>query len=200
MAEEELSSALESVGEGYLSHWTRTCDGPWPGERRVDYYRELLASDCYPRSAFDTLRAILRLGRIVASGTHMPGRIPTVSFTGRPPAAMAPLMRWRSRYQHMSFEPYGIAVEKNWAVSMGARRVKYRAARGVRPKSDDPEAWLGQTTGVHTDWRQEDEWRFLGDFDLTAAPPEALLCFCRNAGEARTLEAELGVRALPYCV
>jgi hypothetical protein len=195
-----LSKEIRSFGEGYLTHWTRTSDGPWPTERRGDYYRELLEAKTYPRSAFDTVRAILRTGRIVGSGTHMPEGMPTVSFTAQPPASMAPLMRWRARYRHMSFEPYGIGVDKAWAIARGVRPVRYRIDTKGRRGASGAEAWLEQSSGSRTDWRREMEWRHAGDFDLSAVPRHRLVCVCHHAGEARSIEAECGIRSVPYGV
>ncbi|MBD3239675.1 MAG: hypothetical protein GF331_03750 [Chitinivibrionales bacterium] len=193
-----LSSVLMETTDTWLVHWTRTANGPWPTETARSYYDALLDSDTYPRGGFQTLCNILATGRIAASGRHMPARTPTVSFTGRPPHAFVPLMRWRARYREMSFEPYGIGIARSCAADYGIRPVVYHPAGAPDHEAFPAEAWLRQSTGRITWWGDEDEYRCVGDLDLRALPGDRLIAFCRTAGEARALTARYGIPAIGF--
>jgi hypothetical protein len=187
-----LSAEVLAEAERYLIHWTRAASGPWPAETRQEYYRAVSESDRYPRDAFDTLNHILKTGAIKASSRHMPRKTPTVSFTSASPEQMIPLFKWRSRYVQMSFEPYGIGIEKSVSLSHGIRPVVYYAARRA---PDGIEPWLTQSRGVKGDWTLEREYRFLGDLDLAAIPPQHLACFCLKAEQADEMRTRYGIRA-----
>jgi hypothetical protein len=191
-----ISPDIARIGQEYLVHWTRTANGPWPGERRIEYYRDLIAADRYSRAAFDTLKHILSTRTIIASSRHMPGKIPSVSFTGLSPREVVPLMRWRSRFGEMSFEPYGLGVRREMAAQLGIRPVVY----GERPQArhDQRAYWLTQSAGTRTDWRQELEFRYRGDLDLAAVPNDQLVAFCLRPGEAGDIAARFGISACSF--
>jgi hypothetical protein len=184
-----LNPALgEAVGK-YLIHWTRATRGPWPGERKISLYRVVVQSTRWPRSAFDTLKRIASMRKIVASSRHMPDRTPTVSFSGLAPQEVVPLMRWRARYGEMSFEPYGIGIERCLAAELGIREVHYCDGRsGHRVPADD--RWCWQSRGKITDWRAEQEYRHRGDLKLDGIPPESIALFCMTATEAEELRSQ----------
>ena len=188
--------ALASLGDRYLFHWTRAVNHCWPDESSLTYYASILTSTEYPRRAVDTLLHILMQGRIIASARHMPIGASVVSFSGLPPAAALPLMRWRARYGEMSFEPYGIGIDRRCAESAGIVPVEYFDRAGVEMPPDD-ERWRRQSSGVRTDWRLEQEYRHRGDLCLSSVPPEALVAVCRCRAEAKKITALTGVRTVP---
>ncbi len=185
---EATTRQMTKVRRGFLTHWTRSANGPWPTERVRDYCDAVLDTQEYPRSAFATLRSILATGRIAASPRHMPGNTPCVSLTAKQPHEFLAHMRWRARYREMSFEPYGIGIAADAAVALGARPVDYAGA------ADTP-AWLHQTPGTITDWRDEREWRCAGDIDLSEVARDQVVCFCWTACEAAALTGQFGVDA-----
>jgi len=197
LSADNLSAEAAAIGCQYLVHWTRTSNGPWPGEPVASFCRAVLDSDAYPRGAFAGVRNMLTTGRIAASPRHMPGNTPCVSFTGKSPLEFAPLMRWRARYREMSFEPYGIGIERSVALAAGLRAVSYGSAREVTP--DAAPQWLRQSEGKLTAWRDEDEYRCLGDFALRSVPRESLVLFCRTRAEAGSIARDFGVRAVAVC-
>jgi len=194
--EGELTDEIKRCHDTYLVHWTRAFDGPWPTERAIDFYLALVRSNRYPRTGRDSLLNILGRRRITASSRNMPDDTPTVSFSALPPSELAPLIRWRARYRRMSFEPYGIGIERDSAFDLGVRRVKYYQRAHDRPNDVPP--WLTQSNGVITDWRREKEYRCLGDLDFSALPPDKLVCFCRFQSEVEQIEKELGLRTVPF--
>jgi hypothetical protein len=146
----------------YLTHWTRSFDGPWPGERKADYYFDLSQGGTgNPRSAVETLRRILAEGHLRGSSFKMPGRQRVVAFTGLPPALALAQMRYRKRFQRWSFESYGLALDRGRLERLGARAVIYASDH-----SAGKDIFVqGQRSG-RADWSGQCEWRLPGDLDL----------------------------------
>ena len=74
-------------------------------------------------------------------------------------------MRWRARYREMSFEPYGIGIEKKAAEKLGVRKVLYGNPEMYRYLDRDDQPYF-QSIGSRGFWLPEREYRFLGDLDL----------------------------------
>jgi len=194
---ESLNSELSTFQDRFLVHWTRGINEPWPGERKLDFYRDLIDSDNWPRSAFETLRRILRMKQVVSSSRHMPGNEMTVSFSALSPVDLIPLMRWRARYSQMSFEPYGLGIDVGWAVNYGVCQVRYSLKTGNRTQ-EESSRWLQQSMGRITDWRSEKEFRFKGDFSLDGVPADKMILFCHRRSEAAMLQSEFGIRTIAF--
>lgn len=194
---DSVDDELRDLSGDYLVHWTRSSNTVWPDEKQIDYYRDIMKSKVYPRSAFDTLQRILTTGRIIASARHMPGRIAAVSFSGLTPMEVVPLMRWRARYRQMSFEPYGIGVKKEIAEKIGICPVRYFKS-SVLTSANDQDRWLCQSVGTKGDWRAEKEYRHLGDLDLRSVNREDLIVFCRTKAEAALLQEQVGIRTVAF--
>jgi len=188
----QLSRELPALSP-YLIHWTRASNDPWPTEKKFDYYQAITSSNIYPRSAFAGIENMLTHGVIKASGMHMPQQTPTVSFSGLMPQKAVSLMHWRPRYCQMSFEPYGIGIEKAYATSMGIQAVQYYKINR-KPKNIAP--WLTQSIGTRSDWRLENEYRYLGDLDLFRIPNDKMICFCYRPSEAKRIQKRFGIKSL----
>jgi hypothetical protein len=189
---DRLDPAVESAARGFLIHWTRTSNGPWPGERAVDYYRDVVHSTCYPRSALDTLLRIAHSRLLRPSARHMPGNTPTVSLSGLSPNDAVPLMRWRTRYGQMSFEPYGIGIRESAARRLSVVPVTYYDADN-RPTGLRGDTWMTQSRGRITDWRNENEYRHRGDLNFSDLEPSDLRLFCRRPAEVPRLHDATGI-------
>lgn len=194
---DELSSEIVNIKNEYIIHWTRTSNSAWPNERFIDYYSAITKSEKYPRSALDTLHNIIKTKKIVATKKNMPASTYTVSFSGLSPYEIIPLIKWRTRYRQMSFEPYGIGIERNYALSSGIRPVKYYDKKQKKyAKEKDP--WLTQSSGLKSDWQVEDELRHYGDFDLSSVPTDKLILFCFYENEAEDIEKKYSLRAVHF--
>jgi hypothetical protein len=193
---DRLNPELMGMKDQYVIHWTRASNSAWPAEKLIDYYKAIIKSETYPRSALDTLMNIITTKRICASSKHMPISIPTVSFSGLPPVEVIPLMRWRSRYQQMSFEPYGIGIERDYAISLRIYPVRYYRRKSKR--NNDNEAWLWQSIGERGDWRAEHEYRHKDDFSLVPVPLERMCVFCHIKKEAQMIEESTGIKAVSF--
>jgi hypothetical protein len=187
-----VNPVLKDVGQNFFTHWTRGVSRSWPEERAIDFYRAILNSDDWPRGALQTLSRIVSTRRIIASSRHMPGNERTVSFSSLSPFEVIPLMRWRARYAEMSFEPYGIGIEREAALKLGIKPVIYDQPRTLAVE----DRWRYQSSGKLTDWRDECEYRHRGDFDLAQLKPDKLVLFCRYRHEAARLERVTGIRAI----
>lgn len=192
---DQVSSEAATHPMRLIIHWTRAPHTPWPTETIRSYYRDIAASPVYPRSGYDTLRNILRTRRIVASTRHMPKSVTAVSFSGLQPVDMAPLMRWRSRYSQMSFEPYGIGIRREAAFRLGIEPVLY--VGDADAVLDMEKRWKCQTKGRHTDWSTEREFRHRGDVDLDSINLADLIVFCKTKEESEQLSSETGLTVVP---
>ena len=147
----------------YLTHWTRRFHEPWSGEKSSDFYRAIVSSGFeYPRTASATLKRIISEKLLRGAGTKIRKGIPVVAFTSLAPSDAVNLMRWRSRYVRYTFEPYGVAIKREAAISLGARQVEYISNR-MKIHGEDSAFIQGYSKG---DWPREAEWRFVGDLDL----------------------------------
>lgn len=191
-----IGKSIKSIENEYVVHWTRSCSYAWPGERLQTYYNAVSACRNYPRNAFFTLQNIICSSTIKASSRHMPRDVRVVSFTGHSPSYFSSLMNWRSRYMEMSYEPYGIGIEKKAALQFGIRPVIYQKNRNC---SNPNERWLIQTYGKSSYWPDENEYRYPDDVDLSLFSTEQLICFCLNADEAYYIEQKFGIRTLSFC-
>ncbi|MFP4014199.1 MAG: hypothetical protein ACLFVQ_08960 [Chitinispirillaceae bacterium] len=186
---------LESTD--YIIHWTRTSLHPWPDERRFDFYRDVILSNTYPRTAFHTLLNILSKKMILGSNRHMPKEIQAVCFSGHAPKRFLHQMRWRRRYVQMSFEPYGIGVERKTAEEAGIRPVIYADSKELR-KMNSPERWIYQSEGKSGDWSEENEFRFRGSFSLKDIKPDKLVAFCLYPYESLQIKDLYGIEAVSF--
>ena len=177
---------------GYLIHWTRSCSGPWPGESLLSFYSAVTNADTYPRDAFSTLKQILQSQRIRSSSRHMQKGVSTVSFTAKPPLQFLSHMRWRARYTEMSFEPYGIGIQKSYALERGIVPVVYTE----KVAGNGEKTWFHQSNGKNGEWYNEHEYRCRGDFDLSLVPSEKLICFCHKPHEAKEIESRWGIETV----
>lgn len=177
----------------YLYHWTRSTWKPWPDELLVDYYRDIVHSVEYPRTALKTMEHILESQIIIGSDRHMPGKQRCVSFTGETPDQFLPLMRWRSRYKEMSFEPYGIGIRKSVALERGVKNVKYIESTS---KMNDEDRWLTQSLGKKGDWRLENEYRCRETFSLVDIDKNDLVIVCQTEAESLHLSEKTGLKTV----
>ena len=192
-----LSADIFSLSDKYLFHWTRTFNTAWPGERLIDYYRDILSNPVYPRSAFDTLKRILTLRKIISSGKHMPGGVQTVSFSASSPVELLPLMKWRARYRQMSFEPYGLGIRRETTLERGVLPVRYYEKKPP-VEIDKEEHWLCQSIGRVSDWRREKEYRLRGDFYFDDIKTDDIVAVCLYKKEARALENATDFRSVAF--
>jgi hypothetical protein len=185
----EFESIIDFPDWNYLTHWTKTCHGPWPGENKSSFYARLLASgDKYPNMAFDTLHNIISEGKLRGSSNKMRNGRCAIGFTeASPSTVLTKMIRWRSRHVNWNFEPYGVAIEKETAVSLGIRPVIYGEETDYKILSDCDKPYFQNLGKGDVDWRFEKEWRYLGDLDLKKIPADKIIFLAFHKQEALSL-------------
>jgi hypothetical protein len=182
----------------YLTHWTKTCHGPWPGETKSSYYERLLVSgDKCPNQAFETLQNIIKEEIIRGSSKKMREGRCTVGFTETSPTTvLTKMIRWRSRHVNWNFEPYGVAIDKDIAISMGIRHVIYGDDTDYKdiPECDKP--YFQSLGNSDVDWRSEQEWRYIGDLDLRSIPADKIIFLAFRKQEALLLASKISGQVL----
>ncbi len=184
-----------------LLHWTRSIDGPWPGQSPDEYLAQLLLqSHMARRSPLDTLRKILRDRCLRASAAAIGGCIPVVCFTEQPLERWHELRRYRRHRRRWDFEPYGIALRRDALRRRGARRVRYAAEARQRGPAPSRQAHWRQRTATadgRIDWRIEREWRIVGDLCLRPLEAHDMAVFVPNRSAARRLN---GIARCPILI
>ncbi len=181
--------------ENYLIHWTRATNGPWPGERRCEYYRAICDSEhTYPRSALATLERILTEKRIRGSSRHMPQGAAMVSLTSASLAESISLMKYRARYREMTIEPYAIALPSGIAEQSGIQQVTYLGTEELSQLSDAERLFAHAAGAERTDWKREKEWRSYGDLDLSPLWDD-LIVLTENDEQAHRITKNYGLDA-----
>jgi hypothetical protein len=177
----ELSSKIRKFAWNHLTHFTRSTYMPWPGENSAEYYKAIYNSvDTYPRSALYTLKRIIDVQKLWASYFHIRGGHKVVSFTEHSPVNAVSLMTWRARYVRWNFEPYGIAIDKDFALREGIKPVIYDKPEKYDELSDKEKPFYQNPGDKGGDWKPEMEWRHYGNLDLSRIPPEKIILLVRN--------------------
>lgn len=197
-----LDAVSSSGNWDFLTHATRACEGPWPGQTREEYLDELfdgnISADHSPLAA---LLRIVAARRLHASGLAIRGKYPVVSFTAVPLNELPTLRVFRAHRGRWDFEPYGICIRRSWLESRGARPVIYedepawqklpeverpffqlRLGKGHRSKSGNG--------GAQVDWSVEREWRHRGDLELSQLSREDGFVFVPTEEDAAVLAAK----------
>jgi len=188
---------LSLLRDQYITHWTRATNSAWPDERPIDFYNAVIQSSTWARSGFETLRRITGTRTLIGSSRNMPDRIVTVAFSSLSPMQVIPLMTWRARHCQMSFEPYGIGIDRKIAEDLGIEPVKYFRA-GLKSATPEGERWLWQSIGKITDWRAENEHRHKGNLDLSGVSPDSIVLFCHTSQEASILREQFPFRVILF--
>ena len=184
--EDRLASWTKSTDWRYLTHWTHTFGGPWPGEKKADYYAALLEDgNGNPRSAPDTLRRILQEGWLFGSSLHMPQNRKAVGFTELPPAEAMKEIKYRKRFQRWSFEPYGLVLNREKLKNLGARPVRYESET---KNTDENDIFVQHQTSGRADWSGQREWRLPYDLDLSVFCEEEALVVVPAQREKEAIE------------
>lgn len=191
-----LTSYLASETECFLTHTTRACPGPWPGQAAAEYLDSLLDSQTEAdHSPLGTLRRILEQRRLIGSGRTIRGQFSAVSFTAVPLLKLPELRCFRPHRTHWDFEPYGLSIRRDTLERLGARPVIYGTdatwsgmAEAERPFFQ----WGGHESATEgagsVDWSTEQEWRHLGDLDFSQFGPDELCVFVPTFEAAKLLQ------------
>ena len=168
----QLATVEDTTRDDWLIHCTRECDGPWPGQSREEYLDNLILGRVESdHSVQCTLRRILVDGRLRAVSRPVRGAPPAVSFTSCPLEQLGSLRVFRPHRGRWDFEPYGLAISRDWLIARGTRPVVYQEHPDL--SGEDPleqPAVSGENRRI--DWTAEQEWRHPGDIELSEIPPD----------------------------
>jgi hypothetical protein len=185
-----------AAGWDYLTHTTRACAGPWPGQSRDDYLDSLLdrRSDA-DHSALRTLLRIVAQRRLIGSSLAIRGGFRVVSLSAVPLAELPRLHVFRAHRARWDFEPYGICISRSWLRQHAVRPVRYAGESEWDRLSAIDRTYFQHLPHLDTpirpgsalDWSVEQEWRHVGDLDLSNAASHDALLFVPSLAEARML-------------
>lgn len=174
-----------------LTHTTRACPEPWPGETFEQYADSLFnASSDADHTALGALKQIVRQRRLVASHRMIREGHRVVSFTACPLERLPGLHQYRTHLSRWDFEPYGICLSRQWLVNRGARPVIYGDEQtwSSLPEGDRQFFQLANgDSGI--DWTVEQEWRHPGDIDLNQPAGNDVLLVVPNFESAKAVAA-----------
>lgn len=171
-----------------LAHFTRSADGPWPGQARWEYLEDLWHGGLRARrDGAAALWRILQSSTLKASSRLIRGRHPVVSFTAVSPERIGELYRYRPHLIRWDFEPFGVVFDRDWLAKRNVHPVKYLPEASFRTLSPDEKPWFQKHEPPGCDYTMEEEWRHLGDLDFSDAPRDAVRIITgAGAVDART--------------
>ena len=182
--------------ESYLTHCTRRQDRTWPDQSEAEYLDDLiLERDAADHSAFAALWRIVVQQRIAATSSAIRGQFHTVSLTAVPLGQLEQLRSFRPHRTRFDFEPYGLCVDRNLLLRSGARPVIYAEDEDWDrlPETNRPFFQIRTTVGRGgrevIDWSVEQEWRIVGDLDLSDVPGDRAFAFVPSNAEASQLRS-----------
>jgi len=185
--------------EDYLIHFTRGTFGPWPGERRADYYDSLLEAERgNPRDGLKTLMWILKSGLLRGGDRLYREKRLAISFTEANPLEFLRCSTFRIPLHRRSAEPYGIAAPKDLLRRLGAQPAIYGAAKDYPTVPLDKRPYfqaLPESSDGKLDWSREREWRLIGDLDLASLRGDVLF-LAPSAAEAAGISEETGLTGI----
>jgi hypothetical protein len=129
-----------------------------------------------PMSAFDVLLKILRERRLVGSGRWVKGGYRCVCFTGTPISELASVfaLSGSPTEKNPRYEPYGIAVRKEWLFERGGRPVIYQTHSEHESLPQGIQWRHVRYEPPNIDFTWEREWRLCTDI-LTLEPQDTLV-------------------------
>ncbi len=179
--------------EAFLTHCTRRCDGPWPNQSEQAYLDDLIFErHGADHSPLAVLQRILIMKCLLGSSESIRGETPVVSFTAVPLPELKQLRVFRPHRGRWDFEPYGICIRRSWVMQHNGKPVTYasRVEWESMPHSERLFCHIDATTtksGNRIDWTVEQEWRTLGDLDLTDLPPDDAFVFVPSPADAAVI-------------
>ena len=173
----------------FAVHWTRRRDGAWPDQSDPEYLDDLIfRRDSSDHHALSSLRMILMTQRVLASNVLTRSPTPVVCFADVRLGEIEERRIFRSHLARWDFEPYGIAVRKEFLERQGARAVIYGDERDWEALADGDRPFFQRAMGEGKhDWRSEHEIRVCGDLPLRRIGPDDAVVFVPSRDEAQLI-------------
>ena len=185
----------------HLIHWTRGVYGPWKGESIGDYLRAISETPDHkrvsgmnginPRDGFETLCHIIQTGVVRGEGRMVREGVPMTSFTRAPIQTILKQIRYRNTLGRYNFEPYGIGINRSRLEMLGTKPVIYGYERNYRALGDEEKPFFqiikSKSSSSQKSWEVEQEFRLIGDLDLTSLDPHDITLIVPTDKEAKKL-------------
>ncbi|MEM6688254.1 MAG: hypothetical protein AAF664_02430 [Planctomycetota bacterium] len=181
----------------WLTHCTRGTASKLDALDSKSRLRQLLVGSPLKTKPIDSLRSIVRSGRLRASALTSEHSRPVVCFTERSPAEILSMRKFRSHLGRWDYEPYGVSVSREIADAMGAQPVIY-GDRDERDRLPDHDRFRFHPKGDTHDWTVEREWRAPTTVDLIQLPRDAVRFFAPDTLEHRQRLAHLTDRFIEW--
>ena len=170
----------------WIYHCTRAPRTHWPEETEEDFKKLILRNPraALSRSALDTLCRIAEQERLIAQASASSHRYPVVCFSARPLQDLLNARCYRPHLQRWDYEPYGVAINKLYAQTIGIRPVIYtdQSTATHYPKQN---RYRLHPRGTTYDWTKEQEWRCSESMDLRQIPEQKICLFAEDSSNSR---------------
>jgi len=188
----EKPPKIEEIKEfnnwNYLTHWTSSLFAPYPNETLFDFYQSILNSkNIYSHNAFNTLINILKTKIIIANNKIIKGKYNVISFTENNPKETIKFMLWRNNRFRYNYEPYGIAINKDYLIKIGAKKVIYENNTNFNQLNEEEKPFF-QYYGKDKRWQFENEWRYLGNLNIENIPKQNILILVKTEKEKKYIK------------
>jgi len=171
----------------YLTHCTRSPNGPWPDQSLAGYYNEMLTEVDHSHP-LDALIRILEQQRLIATSYLKRTDVATVSLSEVPLPELLSRRTFQRHLHRWDWEPYGICVRRSWLMKRGCRHVTYGTKSDFQklPREDQP---FFQVIPDGTSWMEEREWRIADDLRLAEIPAKDAFVFVPSVSEGRRVSS-----------
>lgn len=182
----------ELESENYLAHWTRRRVGRWPDQTNPEFLDDLIfLAKRRQHGEVSALCRILASGRILGSHDLTRDRRDVVCFSNLPLDEILNQRVFRPHLSRWDFEPYGIAIEREFLLRLGARPVVYGDESDWERLSEFDQAFfqVKNSKSAEIDWSREREWRIVGDLKLDDIPVDQAVVFVKTESDALIVAA-----------
>jgi|GEM_PF-2130372 len=174
----------------YLTHCTRARVLEWSDTKlSSDWDRWLLHDVPEETSPWETLLQIARSQRLLSFPDMTRNKISTISFSAVPLLELLSRRAYRSHLRRWDWEPYGLCIRKSALKGCPVREVIYGEESTWNDLDREDRPWFQPrfSRSGKIDWREEKEWRLLGDLRLRKLPWESIFFFVPSHSEAERL-------------
>ncbi len=169
----------------FLIHWTRGRSQSLPSQTEQEFLDDLLFGQAIP----ETNSALVNLCRILVSQTLLGSNlltrsdIPLVCLSAIELVNLKQLQRFQPHLARWDALPYGIAIDRDLLIELGARPVIYGHSNEWDGLAVDDQPFF-QLKSATKNWEQEQEFRILHSLDLARIPIDKAWVFVPNQEEA----------------
>jgi hypothetical protein len=177
----------------YLTHCTRAMQNHWPDESlEVEWDRWLLREHPTERSPLESLRRIVTQQRLRARPGLVRNDVESVSLSEVPLLELLSRRRYRNHLRRWDWEPYGVCIRKDALLEHPCQPVIYGDETIWKSLPSFQRSWYQPAVSKNgkEDWRNEKEWRHLGDLNLSELRWESIFVFVPTRQEAKILSQE----------